>query len=284
MLRDAPLALGFGAGMLAAFNPCGFAMLPAYMSWFLGLEAGEEAQDVGVLRSLAVGASVALGFVAVFAAAGLIVRQISSAFGEWFPWMTMAVGLVLIPIGIARLVGKDIKLRVPRWQRGPRDRGLRSMVLFGVSYATVSLSCTIGPFLTAVAGTFSQSSFVSGLAVFGAYAAGMAVVLMALTLALGLAKDSMVRHLRRVLPHVGRISGALLIVAGAYVAYYGWYANAITNGRDAPAGPVTWVERTSNEVSSFVNRVGETRLGFILAGLLITVLAVTLARRRVSAG
>ena len=35
---DAPLAIAFGAGMLATVNPCGFAMLPAYLGYFLGLE------------------------------------------------------------------------------------------------------------------------------------------------------------------------------------------------------------------------------------------------------
>ena len=39
---DAPLALAFGAGMLAAVNPCGFAMLPAYLSYFCGLEGSLE--------------------------------------------------------------------------------------------------------------------------------------------------------------------------------------------------------------------------------------------------
>lgn len=39
---DAPLALAFTAGMVATVNPCGFAMLPAYLSYFLGLEATED--------------------------------------------------------------------------------------------------------------------------------------------------------------------------------------------------------------------------------------------------
>ena len=35
---DAPFALAFAAGTVAAFNPCGFALLPAYLGWFLGAE------------------------------------------------------------------------------------------------------------------------------------------------------------------------------------------------------------------------------------------------------
>src|SRR6476659_10067456 len=38
---DARLALAFSAGMVATVNPCGFALLPAYLSYFLGLEEAE---------------------------------------------------------------------------------------------------------------------------------------------------------------------------------------------------------------------------------------------------
>ena len=32
---EAPFALAFGAGLVATLNPCGFAMLPAYLSYFM---------------------------------------------------------------------------------------------------------------------------------------------------------------------------------------------------------------------------------------------------------
>ena len=35
---DAPLALALASGLVAAVNPCGFAMLPAYVTFFLGVE------------------------------------------------------------------------------------------------------------------------------------------------------------------------------------------------------------------------------------------------------
>jgi cytochrome c biogenesis protein CcdA len=36
-----PVGLAFGAGMIAAVNPCGFAMLPAYLSLYLGAEESD---------------------------------------------------------------------------------------------------------------------------------------------------------------------------------------------------------------------------------------------------
>ena len=279
---DAPLALGFTAGMVAAFNPCGFAMLPAYMSWFLGQEGRPgEAGSVGVLRSLAVGSSVSLGFLAVFGVAGVVASHLFSSFTQYTPYATIVIGLgVLVPLGLARFFGREVKLNLPRFQRAAHDRGLVSMVLFGVSYATVSLSCTLLPFLVAVSGTFQQENLASGLAVFFAYSAGMGVVLMALTLALGLARASLLSHFRRALRHVGRLSGALLVVAGAYITYYGWYSLAVNDGRDVAAGPVAAVERASDRVVRLFADVGEVALGLILAAFIAFAVLVGLSRRR----
>ncbi len=46
----------------------------------------------------------------------------------------------------------------------------------------------------------------------------MGAVLMALTLAVALARRSLVAGMRRALLYVSRASGALLVVAGAYMA------------------------------------------------------------------
>ena len=40
---DVPVALALGAGMLATVNPCGFAILPAYLGFFVGSDDDERA-------------------------------------------------------------------------------------------------------------------------------------------------------------------------------------------------------------------------------------------------
>ena len=42
--------LALGAGMLAAVNPCGFALLPAYLSLFV-LDGGEPPRRVALARA-----------------------------------------------------------------------------------------------------------------------------------------------------------------------------------------------------------------------------------------
>lgn len=154
------------------------------------------------------------------------------------------------------------------------------MALFGASYATVSLSCTLPVFLAAVSTTFEQASIVAGLAVFLAYAAGMGVVLTGLAMAVVLARQSLVRRLRAAVPYAQRASGVLLAVAGAYVAWFGWVELRVAAGADPGAGPVAVVERLSSSVSGWITDVGPLRLGLVL--LILAAAAVAKDRIRSS--
>jgi cytochrome c biogenesis protein CcdA len=52
----------FFLGIVAAFNPCGFALLPAYLGLYLNDERAERSYATRTRRSLAVSAVVALAF------------------------------------------------------------------------------------------------------------------------------------------------------------------------------------------------------------------------------
>src|SRR3546814_15394402 len=75
---DAPLAIAFASGMLATVNPCGFAMLPAYLGFFLGQEGGDRDVRASVRRPLGVGLSVSAGFPLVFSIVGLAIYHLSA--------------------------------------------------------------------------------------------------------------------------------------------------------------------------------------------------------------
>ena len=63
----------FLRGVFAAVNPCGFVMLPAYLTYFLGVDdartSGTDGR-AGIGRALAVSAAVSAGFVFVFTVIG----------------------------------------------------------------------------------------------------------------------------------------------------------------------------------------------------------------------
>jgi cytochrome c-type biogenesis protein len=118
---DAKLALAFSAGMVATVNPCGFALLPAYLSYFLGMEGEAEANDAAgastgatgrgagrrspVLRALSVSGAVTAGFLVVFGVMGLIWSSVSEVIGQRLPYFTIVVGIGLVVVGIAMSSG-----------------------------------------------------------------------------------------------------------------------------------------------------------------------------------
>lgn len=274
-MDPAALAVALTAGMIAAFNPCGFALLPAYLALFLGDQASAR-PGAAVAKALGVGAAVTAGFVLVFSLAGILISGFAVQVGSVTPYATVVVGLLLAALGVWMLTGREISLRIPRLSR-TAGTGIPGMFVYGVVYATVSLSCTIPVFLVAVVGAFRTDSFISGVVVVLTYAVGMGLVLTSLAVALALAKDGMVGRSRRILPHLSRISGALLLVAGLYVAWYGYVEIRVLGGDLISNGPVDLVARWSGEVSTAI----ETHRGLVLlvaAGIVVLGLVLWLVR------
>ena len=97
---------------------------------------------------------------------------------------------------------------------------------------------------------------------FLAYSAGMSVVLMVLSLALALARDSMVRRMRSLLRYTDRAAGALLVLVGIYLVYYGIYAANTSNS--ASSNPIGVMEDWSAQASAWLQN-GGVRLGLVFA-------------------
>jgi cytochrome c biogenesis protein CcdA len=265
--------------MVATFNPCGFAMLPAYLSYFLGLENARETEsraDATVMRALAVGAAMTAGFVVVFGVLGLVLDPILSSIIDKLPWLTIVLGVVLVILGIRLLMGREITVSLPKISKGPEGRELGSVFVFGISYALVSLSCTLSLFIAAISTVIDQQNFFIGLGAFIAYALGMGLVLIVLTLAIALARQGVVKKMRGVLPYINRISGVLLVLAGFYVAYYGWYELRVLNGNTSGGGIAGWMFNLNGRITQWINDVGPTRIGLILGLVIALVVFIAL--------
>lgn len=253
----APLAFALVTGVVTAFNPCGFAMLPAYVSYFVGQTAGERSTLSNRLtRALTTGLLVTAGFMTVFGTIGLVATSFLSNINGFVPYVSMAVGVVLSLLGLAMLRGFEPKLSFIKVSRARAGSGYRSMYIYGVSYAVVSLSCGFGGFVSAVVASSREKSFASSMGVYVAFSAGMGLVLVVLSFAVALAQQAFVRGMRKVLPYVNRVSGGLLLLSGFYVAYYGFYEwKTIIRGESAPEGPVTWVQHWSASVNNGFDRL-----------------------------
>ncbi|HZA74670.1 MAG TPA: cytochrome c biogenesis protein CcdA, partial [Propionibacteriaceae bacterium] len=276
-MTEGLLALALGAGMVAAVNPCGFALLPAYLSLVV-LGDGPGSRRAAVGRALLLTAALTLGFVAVFGVFGLVIAPAAAGVQRYLPWVTVVLGLLLVLPGAWLLAGRT--LPTIGWSpRGPGlTRRLASMIGFGAAYALASLTCTIGPFLAIVVASFRAGSPAAGGALFVAYAVGMGLMVGAAAVAVALARASLITRLRRAGRWVPRVAGVLMIMVGAYVAYYGWWEIRVLDGAAAEDPVVGAAAQIQGWLAGAVTALGPVGLLAILAGL--SALAVVVQRRR----
>jgi cytochrome c biogenesis protein CcdA len=260
--------------MVATVNPCGFVLLPTYLMYFLGMEAGRaDSERATVRRALLVGGAVTAGFMAVF----VVVGAITSWFTSWLvanaKYVTGLAGAVFVVVGVAMLFGFKPAIATPGLSRvGARDRTIGSMFVYGIVYAVVSLSCTLALFVPLL---FDSDGFAASLGNCISFGLGMGLTVTALTVSLAVANHALLRVLRSAMQHVQLIAAAFVLLSGVYLLYYFWVVDVHED-----SGAVTdAVERFQVRVTTSLNdnwRTVAAVLGVIVAG---AVLYVGLRRR-----
>ena len=268
------LAYPFSLGLVAAFNPCGFALLPAYLSYFVGVEqSGAPEEPTGakalaaMLRAIVVGLTLTAGFVAVFGAFGVLFETVLSqgAVLDRVGYATIVIGVGIALLGVWMLAGRTVNLRLPKLNKGTGSRGLASVFMFGLSYAVVSLSCTIGLFVATIAASFSTVGVADGIANFVAYAVGMGAVMTFLTMAMAMARTSVVGAMRKMLRWINPISGLVLAASGVYLVNYGWWELQVIDDPFATNPMVEKFTEFQGAVSNWINDTTPLRLGVLCA-------------------
>jgi cytochrome c-type biogenesis protein len=219
---NSTLAFAFGAGMVSTVNPCGFAMLPAFLAYYVGATRDDRPRSVvgRLALGLRTGAAVSAGFVAVFTVVGLLVAAGLRFLIGAVPWLAVVIGVVLVLLGLLLALGGRLPVRLNANRLMRSGDGARSMMTFGAAYAVASLSCTLAVLLAVIGSTLASSSVLLLLGVFAAYGAGATTILLLLTVSTALASGALERGLRRVARVIDRVAGAILALSGAYLIAY----------------------------------------------------------------
>jgi thiol:disulfide interchange protein len=186
------------------------------------------------------------------------------------------IGLGLVGLGVAMLVGYRLPITTPRLDVSGRakDRTVLSMFLFGVAYAVASIGCTIGPFSATVLGTIDTSGFATGLLAIVLYGGAMSLLVTALTVSLAVARGGLLRVLRRGMTYVETASAVVMILSGLYLAWY-WFNDIRENYDDELTGNVVgWQESLANWID------GNRGTLAVVFGLIVAAATTTTILRR----
>jgi len=215
----------FALGAIAAFNPCGFALVPAYLGLYLRDDVTGSGLASRLTRAIWVAAVVGASFTALFGAVGAVFSLGSALIVRSLPWIGLGVGVVLVLIGGLVLSGRPVVSSVPdrlaiRVGRGASTSGVRGYAAFGIAYGAASLGCTLPLFLALIGTATAISGGWSAPIAFVLYGAGMAVSLGVLTIVAGVASFGILHRVRGFVRIVTTLSAGLLLLSGAYVVYY----------------------------------------------------------------
>jgi cytochrome c-type biogenesis protein len=225
--RLLPIGFAFSAGMVASVNPCGVVMLTTYAFQHMG-ETRQKSVGRQVLESIAHTLAITLSFVIIFLSVGSLIAAGSQALLEYFPVAGLVIGVAMTVVGTWLFVKrKTLSLNLALKPGSGERLSVWSDLLFGLSYAVASLSCTLPIFLVVAGNALSAGDFPAAVAQFGAYALGMGTVVLVVVLGAVLFKRALARWLRGVTPFVHRLSSLFLAGAGIYIVIY-WLNQGIT--------------------------------------------------------
>jgi len=223
------LIFTFSSGLIAAFNPCGVLMFPAYIGYQLKLINQIDSQKsiifALIIKALSLGIFTSLGFVVLFGSMGLLLGLFGSLIRAWIPLLGLIIGILLIIIGIFFL-GFRTKINIIFLSRassigsGIKNQNL-GMFIFGIGYGIASLSCALPIYLASIGLVLGTGLDIINI-IFNSliYALGMGVVMIATSVGVVVFKHSINSFVSKISRSVEFIGSIMMIIAGIFIIHY----------------------------------------------------------------
>lgn len=212
----------FIAGLIANFGPCSLGVLPAYMSFYLGMEE-REAGHSPIKKSIKLGIIASLGVFTFFIALGLVFATIGTFLTVYATYLKFVVAFLILVIGIIFLKGKFItapflssfKNKISKVNRG---RSMGPMLFgFGIVYSAGGLMCFLPIFLPLVFFPLISGSFVISIVSFLIFSLAQALFLTTVTIFIGQGKHTFLKTIIGKTETMKHVAGGILILTSVWM-------------------------------------------------------------------
>ena len=213
--------------MLATVNPCGFVMLPVYISMFLSSKERQVNQSNFVYKLLnifKISISLGLGFLIIFGAVGLAVTGGLLFIQPILSWLSTLIGFFLVGLGIYTFSGKSLYLSFPQKLSYKinisQDSKFKNFFLYGLSYGIASISCTLPLFIALISNAINSGGLTNGIKQFISYSLGMTSVILVITLFASFIKNFSLLKKTSLTKFYQYPAGLIITLVGMYLIIY----------------------------------------------------------------
>ena len=217
--------IAFSAGLVAVFNPCGFALLSVYMSYFLQEKDIDKFISIPkkLYESTLISTTVTIGFVIVFFLFGLLISGGFYTLKSIFSYVGILISIILLAYGFYVLSGGMIyfsKLsKLSNSINSSNEKSLKLYFYYGISYGLTSLSCSL-PIFMSIVFSFSKTSSINLLFKdFLLFSMGAWMSLIIVSLALFFIK-TFLEKIKMFFKIYNFLASIILIVSGSYLILY----------------------------------------------------------------
>ncbi|MBM32371.1 MAG: hypothetical protein CL764_05895 [Chloroflexi bacterium] len=224
-----PLSFSFGAGALTAVNPCGFAMLPIYLSMYLKRSRNEKKSFINKFNnSIFIVSTIGMGFLFLFVTFGLLVGIGGEFLSVFIPIISIALGIIVLYMGSNQLLNEQSY--IPFFQQiaskigDPKNTNLKSFFVFGISYGIASIGCSLPLFIALITNSLKSQNILSSITHFISYAFGMIFIVGIVTGFISIFSNIKIPFLSQISKRASSISGIILCIVGVYLLIY-WFTD-----------------------------------------------------------
>jgi len=212
LVFDSGFPLIFAAGVVALFSPCGFPMLPGYISYYMGVE-------ISYRKAIPLGMACSFGLIMIFSFIGFLATIIGGFFSLFTSLLELIAGLIMIFMGVGMIFELRIsKLWIPIISS--KKKGIFGIFLYGITYGLATIGCSAPIFLSILSYAIANGGLIQGLLTFIVYASGMGFPIIIITILMVKVKNLMLNKVVMRTQRLHKISGTVLISIGLYLTYF----------------------------------------------------------------